>query len=448
MIHRQILENLKQWKESKYRKPLVLRGARQVGKTTVIQEFAKEFDTFIYLNLERSEHRAFFEKSDDAKRVWEDIVINHRIAQQGEQTLLFIDEIQNSPQAVALLRYFYEDLSHIYVIAAGSLLESLMRMRRISFPVGRVQYMVLRPCTFIEFLDGMSESFDRNLLLKLEADRIHDRMMRHYKEYMLVGGMPSAVAKYADSRNIHQIKDIYISLLESYNNDVEKYATNKNQVEAIRTILDKGWANAAETTKFEHFGNSRFSSRDISTAFTMLEKTLLLELVYPSTTTQLPIITNLRMRPKLLWLDTGLVNFMAGIQLDVFNATDINDVWRGRIAEHIVGQELLTIDDSVLKSRSYWRRHQHGSDAEVDFIFPFKGKLIPIEVKSGHNAKLKSLHQYMDATPHGYAVRVWSQPFRIDEVKTPAGKEFKLINVPFYYVGLLDKVLETVVRDS
>ncbi len=446
MIHRGVMDKLREWRDSSSRKPLVLRGARQVGKTTIIKEFAKEFDTFLYLNLERHEHYAIFEGSDNVQHIYENIVINQRISRVGDKVLLFIDEIQNSPRAVSLLRYFYEDMPHIHVVAAGSLLESLMQTRRISFPVGRVQYMMLRPCSFLEFLDGLHESFDRQLILDMKTDLVHERVMRLFKEYLLVGGMPDAINTYAETRNIHAVRNVYNALLESYSNDVEKYASAKNQVDIVRMILAKGWISAAEAITFEHFGDTRYASRDISAAFAMLEKTLLLELVYPSVSAQLPIMTNLRMRPKLLWLDTGLVNFVAGIQVDVFNAADINSIWRGRIAEHVVAQELLTVDDHVLNRRAYWRRNRSGSDAEVDFLFSFKGKLIPIEVKSGHNSRLKSLHYYMDETPHNYAVRVWAEPFGIDDVATPNGKKFKLVNVPFYYVGILDKILDTIVE--
>jgi predicted AAA+ superfamily ATPase len=143
-----------------------------------------------------------------------------------------------------------------------------------------------------------------------------------------------------------------------------------------------------------------------------------------------------------LWLDTGLVNYYAGIQKEVFSVKNIEDVWRGRIAEHIVAQELLTLDDSLLTKRIFWRREKETSAAEVDFVYKYESSAIPIEVKSGHNAHLKSLHLFMDECPHNIAVRVWSQPFSIDEVTTQKGKKFKLLNLPFYYVGVLEEVLK------
>jgi predicted AAA+ superfamily ATPase len=175
---------------------------------------------------------------------------------------------------------------------------------------------------------------------------------------------------------------------------------------------------------------------------------MLLDLIYPTSETQLPMLQNFRKRPKLIWLDTGLVNFAAGIQKEVFSITDIQDVWRGRIAEHIVAQELLAYFGNRFIQRAYWRRDKQGSEAEVDFIYPYHGLAIPVEVKSGHNSKLKSLHQYMEAASHTFAIRIWSNPFSTDEVTTQRGKKFKLINLPFYYIGLLDKVLEKEIRDT
>ena len=223
---------------------------------------------------------------------------------------------------------------------------------------------------------------------------------------------------------------------------LEKYTQNANLIRIIRTILSVGWASAGETITFERFGGTSYSSKEISMAFQTIQKAMLLDLVYPTSETQMPLLQNFRKRPKLIWLDTGLVNFLSGIQQEVFSVSDIQDVWRGRIAEHIVAQELLTLSDSLLTKRIYWRRDKQGSEAEVDFVYQYNSLAIPLEVKSGHNSKLKSLHLFMETAPHDIAVRVWSNPFSIDKVITPSGKKFKLVNIPFYYVGVLEQVIE------
>jgi predicted AAA+ superfamily ATPase len=212
-------------------------------------------------------------------------------------------------------------------------------------------------------------------------------------------------------------------------------------VKITRNILNLGWYSAAETIAFEKFGGLPIKSRKMSLAFQTIQKAMLLELVYPTSSVQMPLMQNFSRQPKLIWLDTGLVYFFSGIQHEVFSVKDIQDVWRGRIAEHIVALELLTLDDSVLLKRQYWRRDKQGSEAEVDFLYKYNSMAIPIEVKSGHNSKLKSLHLFMEASPHTFAVRVWPKPLSVDKVKTIGGKEFTLLNLPFYYVGVMDKVL-------
>jgi predicted AAA+ superfamily ATPase len=441
MIERLIINDLRTWRLRENRKPLILRGARQVGKTTVVNEFAKEYAVFLKLNLEKEADKHLFERYDNVSELLIAIHLFNGKKVENQPTLLFIDEIQNSPKAVAMLRYFYEEANYIHVIAAGSLLESLLNTQHISFPVGRVEYLAMRPCSFLEFLSGIGETFDTELITSLQVDPVHERVMRHFNNYALVGGMPAAIVQYAEHRDILSVATIYQSLLESYKDDAEKYAPNDTATNVIRHILEIGWAYAGETVSFEKFGGSNFKSREMGIAFRTIEKALLLELVYPTSETKLPILPDYRKKPKLIWFDTGLVNFASNIQQEVFSVQNIQDAWRGKIAEHIVAQELLTLNNSVSAKRSYWRRNKEGSDAEVDFMVVFDGKLIPVEVKSGNNAHLRSLHLFMDQTPHSTAIRVWSQALSVDVVKTPAGKEFKLINMPFYYLGVMEKVL-------
>lgn len=442
VIQRNTLNKLRAWRFSETRKPLVLRGARQVGKTTLVKEFAKEYDIFLHLNLEKEEDCALFEANNDVNLLIQAIFMHKRQQQRNGSTLLFIDEIQNSRRAVAMLRYFYEEANHIHVIAAGSLLETVMDLRKISFPVGRVEFMALRPCSFTEFQNGTGDDFDAENVCNLNViPAIHERVMRQFREYTLVGGMPAAIVQYAKKRDVLSVSSIYTSLLQTYKDDVEKYSSSTALIKVIRTILEVGWTQAAEAIVFEGFANTNYRSREISEAFQTLSKAMLMELVYPTGEVQSPVLPNQRRKPKLLWLDTGLVNFAVGLQQDVFSTPDINDVWRGRIAEHIVGQELIALNDNILAKRSYWRNDKHGSDAEVDFLYPFQGLQIPIEVKSGHNARLRSLHQFMDATNHGLAIRFWSKPYSVDDVTTPNGKHFRLVNVPFYYAGQVESIL-------
>lgn len=442
MIQRKAMAYLQQWKERSDRKPLVLRGARQVGKTTLVAEFARQYDVFLHLNLEKKAEWNLFEQYDEVNELIQAIFLQKKQKMNAGSVLLFIDEIQNSPKAVAILRYFYEEAGHIHVIAAGSLLETIIDVRKISFPVGRVEYLAVRPCSFLEFLNGINNDFDAELIKNLKATPVHDRIIKLFNDYALVGGMPAVISKYAENQDILALKRVYNSLLQSYKDDVEKYTKNTTTIKIIHEILDTGWLSAGSIIAFEKFGGTNFSSKEMSLAFQTIQKAMLLELVFPTSSTQMPLSPSRRQRPKLIWLDTGLVNFVADIQQEVFSVRNIQDVWRGRIAEQITAQELLALDDSLLAKRIFWKRNKQGSDAEVDFIYKYNGLAIPVEVKSGHNSKLKSLHLFMDEAPHNFAVRVWSQSLSVDKVRTSTGKSFTLINLPFYYIGVIDKVLE------
>lgn len=446
MFRRNIISKLEAWKQDKKHKPLILRGARQVGKTTVVNEFGSQFDNYLYFNLERNENAKLFEMEIPL-----DDLVNMLYASVGKvkkegTTLVFIDEIQNSPKTIALLRYFYEQRPDLYVIAAGSLLENLVDVK-VSFPVGRVQYLALRPCSFSEFLGAIGKN---NLLAVLSQKAeytvaFHEQLMHLFNQYTIVGGMPEAVQQYAETQDVIGIEDVYETLVQAYKDDSEKYVRGNKLTDVVRFILSYGWAFSGETITLGNFANSGYKSREVGEAFRLLEKAMLLELIYPVSSTQLPIIPETKRMPKLIWFDTGLVNYQAGIRKEIIGSTDMVDSWRGHIAEQITAQELLTLDDRVGQHRSFWAKPNNG--AEVDFIFAHNSKLYPIEVKSGTNAHLRSLQVFMDSSEVNIAIRIWSKPYSIDKVKTIHGKEFTLINLPFYLIGNLRNVLDAVVEE-
>ncbi len=441
VFYRKIINELNDWKVRKDRKPLVLRGARQVGKTTAVQLFAKNFGTYIYLNLEKQADKSIFETNQPFSYLLDSIFFLKKKPLIENSTLLFIDEIQNSPEAVSLLRYFYEEAPYLHVIAAGSLLETLVN-RTISFPVGRVEYLAIRPCSFVEFLGAIGENTFQDALEQWPfPDYAHQSLAALFNRYALIGGMPAVVDNYAQNNNLIALQRVYQSLLAGYIDDVEKYATRSSSLQYIRHILRTGFKYGGQRIKFERFGESEYRSREMGEGFRTLEKTMLLELVYPTTAARLPIIADYKKSPKLMWLDSGLLNFAAGLQTEVFGATNLTDAWRGIVAEHITGQELLALDNSVLAKRFFWVREAKNSNAEVDFILPCKEYMIPIEVKSDAGTTLKSLHLFMDLAPHSIAVRIWGQPFQENVLKTPKGKEFTLLSIPFYLLSEIEKIL-------
>jgi predicted AAA+ superfamily ATPase len=442
MFNRDITRELKKWAAKPNRKPLILRGARQVGKTTAVNLFSEDFDQYIYLNLEKEEQREIFEKKYPFPDLLTTLFIFAQKKRNGGKTLIFIDEIQNSPKAVALLRYFHEEANDLFVIAAGSLLESILD-KNVSFPVGRVEFMALRPCSFREFLFATQNNQLIEILEKPQVpDFLHDQLISWFRKYATIGGMPEVLNLYSQNADITALESVYNSLIYSYSDDVEKYAISSAQVHYIRHIISNVFREAGTKVTFEKFGNSAYRTREMKEAFVSLEKTMLVKLVYPCTSAELPVKPSLVRKPRLHLLDTGLVNHSLKIMGELVFNENISDVQRGIIAEHIVGQELLSSNFSISNDIHFWVRERTGASAEVDYVLPYNGKLIPIEVKSGSIGKLRSLHQFMDKAPHNLAVRVWQGPYSVEKAKTIAGKEFTLLNLPFYLVHRIERELD------
>ncbi len=444
MIKRTILNYLEQWQGNKYRKPLILRGARQVGKTTSVNEFGKKYDNYLYFNLENKQDRILMEQEIPLESKIDLMYLSKEQSKKGGRTLIFIDEIQNSPSTIALLRYFYEQHNDIHVIAAGSLLENLVDIK-VSFPVGRVEYAAMRPCSFREFANASEFSGIYEYIIEKPdySQTFHSTLINLFNQYSIVGGMPEAVERYLDNHDIIAADRIYETLITAYRDDVEKYTLTNKLINVVRFILNAGWGCAGEIIKLGNFAGSNYNSSDIRAAFQLLEKAMLLELVYPTTSTRLPAFGEIKRMPKLIWLDTGLVNFAAQVRTAIIHSKDIMDVWRGRIAEHIVAQELLTLSHSVNQKRMFWMKGGGGGSAEVDFLWNHESCLFPIEVKAGHNSRLRSLHSFIETSPFDMAIRVWGEPFSVEEhVTTIKRKRFKLINLPYYLVGCLPQIVD------
>jgi predicted AAA+ superfamily ATPase len=442
MFERQIMAHLRQWKEKSNRKPLVLRGARQVGKTTVIDSFGKEFDKYLYFNLDLESDRALFERNIPLDDLIDSLFARLGMRKKEGSTLLFIDEIQNSPQTISLLRYFKEKRPDIHVISAGSLLENVVDVK-VSFPVGRVDYIALRPCSFYEFLTALGKGYLRYFIDNPEQSTVvHDELMSLFNQYAIVGGMPEAVQEYADTRDVLALDDIYESLAQGYKDDVEKYVQKGKLADVVRFLISTSWTKAGQAVTLGGFANSDYKAREVGEAFRLLQKAMLLELVYPTTSVTVPALSEEKRKPKIIMLDTGLTNYQAGVRKELIGANDILDVWRGHIAEQVVAQELLTLNDKVSQRRQFWIKGN--ATAEVDFVLTFDSHLFPIEVKSGHNSHLRSIHSFIDQSPVDIGIRIWSGPYSVDDVQTSFGKKpFRLVNIPFYMIGNIEKIIAT-----
>ena len=446
MFTREVISQLRQWSERSPHKPLVIRGARQVGKSTLVREFGKEFDIFIEVNLELSEDAEIFTQTDNVFDIWRFLCLrNHIVSDEKKRMLLFIDEIQEVPKAVALLRYFYERMPWLHVITAGSRLQSLLK-RRVSFPVSRVEYLNLRPFSFMEYLNAVEGEAWCDMVRQLNVTAVmHQKLIGHFNQYALIGGMPEVVSNYVQYHDIERLSPIFNSLLKGYNEDVERYAKNEEQVRVIRHLLETAWFSAVEAISMNNFGNSSYTSKQIHEAMDCLERAYILSLDYPITTTSAPAIPALRRAPKLIMVDSGITNFVADIQIEYLQNKELLDTWRGRAAEQIVAQELrILLDKKFQEKQYYWMRDKKGTTAEIDFIWQQNAQIIPIEVKTGLHSHLRSLHSFVNiADRHVTAVRFWSGEFSVQDTFSPepGKKPYRLINVPFYYVGQLEEIL-------
>ena len=333
---------------------------------------------------------------------------------------------------------------HNNLIAAGSLLESILD-RSISIPVGRVEYMALRPCSFREFLyatknDQLIEILEQPTV----PDFLHTQLIALFKKYATIGGMPEVVDIYSKYGDITALEPVYNSLIQSYIDDVEKYAASSSQVHYIRHIISNVFTEGGTKVTFEKFGNSGYHTREMKEAFRIVEKTMLAKLVYPCTSTQLPIKPNLERKPRLHVFDTGLINHSLHLMGTLVFNENISDAHRGLIAEHIVGQELLASNFSISNDIQFWVREKTNTSAEVDYLHPYNGQIIPIEVKSGSIGKLRSLHQFMDHSTCRIAVRVWQGGYSVEKTRTISGTEFTLLNLPFYLVHRIDRELDKI----
>ena len=443
MYKRNINQKLKEWLRKPSRKPLILRGARQVGKTTIIEDLGMHYDQFLSLNLELKADRDLFEQDYAINDLIAAIHFhqNKPIDSEGE-TLIFIDEIQNSPKAAAILRYFYEVRNDIHVIAAGSLLETLVD-RHISFPVGRVEYLFMYPMSFSEYLLAANKAEALKFLQQYPCPEFaHNKLIELFHQYTLVGGMPEAITAFLADNDIVACNAVYQNLMTAFMDDVEKYASSRNMVQVIRHAIEHSPIESGARIKFQGFGSSNYKSREMGEALRTLEKAMLIKLVYPTTLTTPPGKLNHKKSPKLQFLDTGIVNYIAGLQQHYFTLKDLNTLYMGRIIENIVGQELLATYTDIHQQLKFWVREKAQSSAEVDYVVPFGKYLVPVEVKSGKTGTLKSLMQYIDATDHDYAVRFYAGNIQTDQLKTQAGKEFQLLNLPYYLVGELEQYLQ------
>lgn len=391
MIKRKLEAQLVIWKKRDIHKPLIVRGARQVGKTSLIRDFGKTyFENVVEINLEKETHKAMFEGvmsvEDLEKRI--NLGLNQQIV--PGKTLIFIDEIQESQRMLELLRFVAEERPLWHTIVAGSLLEvKLQNDWRI--PVGRVEFRYLYPLTFFEYLDGMRKE---NLLKELKKSEIgqeinYRQMVEdEFKQYLLLGGMPEVIADFSENHDFGRAREILTRIQSTYIEDIGKYLKNSEERKYLETVVAEGPRLAGTIFNYEGFAGSSYRSREMSEAVRRIEKTMLCTQLPAVNSTVLPIVYKYRRPKKMIWLDSGLVNLVSNAYPDL-----VRGEYGGELMEQMVGQTLIAIMGSGLTKLSYFAKDRDEGSAEVDFCFPWEGRIVAMEVKSGTAMKSKSLTQ-------------------------------------------------------
>lgn len=430
---RDITQSLEGWKASDNRKPLIIRGARQVGKTTLIKQFSNVYKNSILLNLEKKADLSFFEMYDDVHSIKEALFIANNISSKDKgYTLLFIDEIQESTKAIQLLRYFYEEIPELHVIAAGSLLEFAMKDVK-SFPVGRVEFLYLYPLNFSEYLLASNHLIGLEQLNRVPVNPVaHLVLMDMFHKYSIIGGMPEILKTYLKNESLSDLPKVYESIWGAYKNDVEKYTSNKTERNVIKHIMSNAHLYLDERMKFQGFANSNYKSREVGEAFRNLDNAMVIQLIYPTTDTEVPIKSNIRKSPRMQFLDTGIVNHALGIQGKMLALSDLSSSFKGALIPHLITQELISLNTIRNDKPNFWVRDKKQSSAEVDLVYSYNDMVIPIEIKSGATGSLKSLHQFIERSEHKYAIRIYGGEFNIQENITPGGVPYLLMNLPYY----------------
>ncbi len=433
----------------------MLRGARQVGKSTLVRQFAAQQGMVLNeINLERHlELEKVFSTLDISLIRGElEALVGRSLTTAG--SLIFLDEIQATPAALQALRYLYEDLGEVPVIAAGSLLEFALAEHGFSMPVGRIQYHHLGPMTFREFLDAVEPALCRYLddlsLDKTIPGSAHRRLLSRQRQYLSTGGMPEAVLAYKEGGSLEDVVPVHRSIINTYEDDFAKYAQQRELV-LLQRVFRLIPRMVGQKVKYVKFSREN-QSRDVKAAIALLAKACVCSRVFASHCSGVPLHADINeFSYKLLFLDVGLLNHVCGVDwLTLSRMDDVQLVNEGAVAEQFIGQHVAYIDGGVEQPRPvYWLRDGRSSNAEVDFVVSRGSDIYPTEVKAGKSGTLRSLRQFVMDKKRYTALRFDTNPPSSQLVSSPArsdaggtAAEFTLISLPLYAVGELARLLD------
>lgn len=426
------------WKNTPTRSPLLLRGARQVGKTYLATHFAERyFEHVLSINFEKEDKYKLAFGSLDPNDILNQLYLHTGRRLIPGQSLLFLDEIQECPQALKALRYFKEDMPDLHVIAAGSLLEFALNDEKMRMPVGRVESLFLRPLSFYEYLTAMDAGHLRTYLGEVTLHGtidpvVHEALIQHLRLYFFIGGLPGVVREYLASKNLERVLAIQLNLLQTYRDDFGKYA-NKTKHRYMQKILQVIPSLIGDKCKYSRI-DPDMGSREIKEALGYLIEANLLYKVHHTNASGLPLNTLMHDKHfKIIFLDIGLVNASSQLSPAIFLQDDLVLVNRGMQAEQFVGQELLAYRKPYIQGELYyWDRQKPSSSAEVDYVINVSERIIPIEVKAGKTGSLRSLQLFLNEKNFPLGLRLSLKPLEM---------QGRIFSIPLYMIAEIQRLL-------
>lgn len=419
------------WKNDPRRKPVVLKGARQVGKTHAVRQLGRHFDSMIEVNFELiPEAKSIFEKDLVPERIIWELGLHAKTTIVPGKTLLFLDEVQAAPQAILALRYFYEHMPELHVVAAGSLLD--FAIEKVGMPVGRVGMLYVHPLSFIEFLAATDNAhFIEAILRQQSLSKVnHDKLLDLLGHYLAIGGLPEAVEAWVSTKDPRASYEAQKQLIETYRLDFPKYS-KKHQIQYLEVLFSQIPHFIGDQFKYSSV-HGEFKKRELAPCLDLLRRANVVHQITHSAGNGIPLGAEVNLeRFKTIFLDVGISQALLGLDLNAwFLNPDKDLVNRGTITEAFVGQELLCYCPPKWKTDLYfWKREDAGAQAEVDYLYEYQGKVLPIEVKSGHGSTLRSLHQFLQTHPKSpKGIRFWSENYLLSD---------KLDSRPLYAVATL-----------
>ncbi|MCY4042177.1 MAG: AAA family ATPase [Gammaproteobacteria bacterium] len=457
-MHRDQFKFLDEWLTMPNRKPLIIRGARQVGKSTLVRLFSERCGCpLAEVNLERHLDLGSAFARNDPAYILNVLEALPSIGSIGADRLLFLDEIQSVPEVIPALRYFYEEVPEIPLLAAGSLLDFALADHQSSMPVGRIATLHMGPMTFTEYLDAVDSAGLARAIRTFEIERgldiaIHNRLMAALRTYLFIGGMPEAIQVFARSGRLREISEVHRAIIETYRDDFPKYVGSQGLPGMVQ-MFNLAARNVGRKVKYAQFSRED-KALDVKMRIDLLCMARVLSKVVRSYCNGLPLQAEADPRAyKLLFMDVGLMNAVCGLSWSAIERINESGlVNEGAMAEQFIGQHLQTLlARSANRELSYWLREGRSASAEVDYVVALNGRVVPIEVKAGASGSLKSLHQFVAEKSVPLAVRFDATPPSVQEIRTRVQRgdtqvevDYSLISLPLYLVERLPAIVASV----